>query len=56
MTIVRRIKNRLVGSGRGDCNISCVARRSPEWSRVELRGAYLETTNYGPYLGDRPAQ
>ncbi len=33
------------------CSLSCTARKAPEWSRVELRGAYLETTNAGPFMG-----
>ncbi len=32
-------------------SMSCTARRAPEWSHTELRGAYLETTNPGPFMG-----
>ncbi len=56
MSIVQKVKSRLVRARDRDCNISCIARRAPEWSRSELRGAYLEGTNIGPYLGDRPTQ
>jgi hypothetical protein len=38
-------------SGRCLSSLSCTARRSPEWSRAELRGAYLEGTNTGPFMG-----
>jgi hypothetical protein len=51
MSIVRRIKGRVFKANRRESGVAGVARMSPEWSRAELRGAYLEGTNQGPYMG-----
>ncbi len=56
MSIVRRVKSHLVRTN-GICfSITHTARAVPEWGRVELGGAYLETINAGPYLGAGPTQ
>jgi hypothetical protein len=56
MTIVSKLKGLLVGTRPDTCNVTCAARKAPEWSRAELRGAYLEGTNAGPYVGYGPTQ
>lgn len=51
MSIVRRIKGRIFKAERRNCGVADIARMAPAWSRAELRGAYLEGTNHGPYMG-----
>jgi hypothetical protein len=51
MSIIRRIKGRVFKATGREVGVADIARMAPAWSRAELRGAYLEGTNRGPYMG-----